>query len=198
MGQSPEPPTLPPNGPTAANKGRSTLENCAFLTVSFVASRGLLWDSDRVYVPTQRLVMASLSSTLRTTIVAVGVIAASLSFIAPAAASAASPHHAKSHRRLCDSRTEARRALARAFRHAPPHPVVVVHKVTTRVQRGLPLLHAREDVAAIQNDGVAIYAEPDRLRSTLQPSWLLAVTQDLLPRNQRFSRRSPRGPPVFG
>ena len=137
--------------------------------------------------------MASLSSTLRTTIVAVGVIASSLSFIAPA--SAASPHHAKSHRRLCDGRAEARRALARAIRHAPPHPVVI-HQVTPRVQRGLPQLHAREHDAAIQNDSVAIYAEPDRLRSTLQPAWLLADPQDLLPRNQRYSRRSPRGPPV--
>ena len=134
------------------------------------------------------------SSMLRTVTVVLAAVAAPLLL---ASAAEAAPLRLRSHSRLhhrlnCDSKIAMRRAVARFMRQRPLRIVLRDH--TTRIRRSAARSLRTDDVA-IQNDALANDVGTDRLRGSLEAIGVLNPRHVPLPVDQRFSPRSPRGPP---
>ena len=98
-------------------------------------------------------------------------------------------------RLACDPRVPSRRALARlGLRKATPP--AILRDVKARLQRNSTKLLSDDD-EAIQNASSAVGAEGRQMPTAFEPLGFPAPAHPPLRSHRMFSRRSPRGPPIF-
>ena len=141
--------------------------------------------------------MRHLSSIVRVALTAASLIAACLIVASVTDAAPVRARLERSRRMVCDPRLPARRELARrAF--GPAAAPMVLHDVAARMRRA-SARSLSDDDEAIQTGASAVGLHADeQLALSLEPLGLIISSHSPLLGQRTYSRRSPRGPTIFG
>ena len=134
-------------------------------------------------------------ATLRTAILALGVLTSGLLAVSPAEAAPLHKAHPRGHCAVCRRIVSPKQAFKRIATRRPDR--LVRRHVTSLIRKARTSPHGTNDDAAIQNVSTVTVEADIQASPALEPIGVLIPEHAQLKTHEGLVRRSPRGPPAF-